>query len=80
MTDATLGARRPPVPVTTPQADLAGRRDDALGDDVAAHDAAEDVDQNALDIGIGEDELEGGGHALLGGAAADIEEVRGIAA
>src|SRR5229473_1065411 len=62
------------------QADLARRRDDALGDDVAAHDAPEDVDQDALDIGIGEDELEGGGHPLLGGAAADIEEVGGIAA
>src|SRR5262245_61267645 len=42
------------------EADLARRGDDALGDDVAAHDAAEDVDEDALDIGIGEDELEGG--------------------
>ena len=59
------------------QVDLARRGDDAFGDHVAAHDAAEDVDQDALDVGILEDDLEGRGHALLGGAAADIEEVGG---
>ena len=57
------------------QVDLARRGDDALGDHVAAHDAAEDVDQDALDVGVGEDDLERGGHPLLGGAAADIEEI-----
>ena len=36
------------------QVDLARRGDDALGDHVAAHDAAEDVDQDALDLGVGE--------------------------
>src|SRR6185312_9277146 len=62
------------------QADLARRGDDALGDDVAPHDAAEDVDQDAFDILVGQDDLEGGGNALLGGAAADIEEIgRGAA-
>src|SRR5690606_38678222 len=54
---------------------LAGRGHHALGDDVAAHVAAEDVDQDAPHVGILEDDLEGRGDALLGGAAADIEEV-----
>src|SRR3954467_3299452 len=30
--------------------DFAGSRNDALGDHVAAHDAAEDVDQDAFDV------------------------------
>ena len=34
------------------QADLAGRGHDALGDHVAAHDAAEDVDQDAFDVRV----------------------------
>ena len=55
--------------------DLARRGDDALGDDVAAHDAAEDVDQHALDLGVGQQQLEGGGHPLLVGAAADVQEI-----
>ena len=58
------------------QADFLHRRDDALGDDVALHDAAEDVDQNALHVRVGGDDLERRRHLLLGGAAADIEEVR----
>jgi hypothetical protein len=57
------------------QADLARRGDHALGDHVAAHDAAEDVDQDAFDVGIGQDDLERRGDPLLGGAAADIEEI-----
>ena len=57
------------------QVDLARRGDDALGDHVAAHDAAEDVDQDAFDIGVGEDQLEGGGDPLARRAAADIEEI-----
>ena len=52
-----------------------GRRDDAFGDDVAAHDAAEDVDQDALHRRIGEDDLERRGDLFLVGAAADVEEV-----
>ena len=32
------------------EADLLHRRDDAFGDDVASHDAAEDVDQDALHL------------------------------
>src|SRR3990167_3326567 len=56
------------------------RRDDALGDDVAAHDAAEDVDQHRLDVAVGEDDLERLGHHLRRSATTDIEEVGGLAA
>ncbi len=41
------------------------RGDDAFGDDVAFHDAAEDVDQDALHIGIADDDLEGRGDLFL---------------
>ena len=60
--------------------DLARGGDDAVGDHVAVHDAAEDVDQDALHLRVAEDDLEGRGDLLLGGAAADVEEVRGLAA
>src|SRR5690606_31576650 len=56
------------------------RGDDALGDHVAADDAAEDVDEDALDLVRGQDQLEGLDHALLVRAAADVEEVRRLAA
>src|SRR5687767_373681 len=57
------------------QLDLPSGRDDALGDDVAAHDAAEDVDEDALHRRIRQDDLERRGHLLLVGAAADIAEI-----
>ncbi|GAB1395635.1 hypothetical protein MASR1M65_04120 [Saprospiraceae bacterium] len=57
------------------QAHLLHRGDDALGDDVAAHDAAEDVDEDALHVRVRGDDLEGFGHLLLRRAAADVEEV-----
>ena len=41
-----------------------------------SHDAAEDVDQNALHVRIGDDDLERRGDLVLGGAAADVEKVR----
>src|SRR5690606_29225811 len=47
----------------------------ALCDNIAAHDAAEDVDQDALHCRIGGDDLERCRHLLLGGAAANVEEV-----
>ena len=56
------------------------RLDHAGGDDVAAHDAAENVDQDGLHVRVAEDDLEGRGDAFLGGVAADIEEVRRRAA
>ncbi len=39
------------------------------------HDAAEDVDQDALHVGVGGDDLEGRGDLLPWSAAADVEEV-----
>ena len=51
------------------------RADHAFGDDVAPHDAAEDVDEDAFDIVVGQDDLEGLGHALGRGAAADVEKI-----
>src|SRR5258708_1126396 len=53
-----------------PQAPLLHRRDHAFGDDVAFHDAAENVDQDALHFGIGGDDVLGGRGPLLSGAAA----------
>ena len=58
------------------QAELLGRGDDAVRDDVALHDAAEDVDEDRLHLRALEDHLEGLGDLLLVGAAADVEEVR----
>ena len=49
-----------------------------VGDQVAAHDAAEDVDQDRAHLRVREDQLEGRGHALGGRAAADVEEVGGL--
>src|SRR6185312_11741449 len=58
------------------EADLLHRGDDAVGNDVAFHDAAENVDQDALHVRIRGDDLEGCRDLVLGGAAADIEKVR----
>src|SRR5690606_35167558 len=60
--------------------DFLDRGDDAFGNHVAAHNAAEDVDEDRLHVVRRQDQLERLGHALLGGAAADVEEVRGRAA
>src|SRR5690606_11443096 len=49
------------------------------GDHVAAHDATEDVDEDGLEVGVAQHDLEGLGDLLGGRAAADIEEVRGFA-
>ena len=54
--------------------------DDAMGHLVAAGDPAEDVDQDGPDVRIGQDDPEGGGHPLVARAAADVEEVRRLAA
>src|SRR5690606_7364743 len=57
------------------QVDLAGRGDHAFGDHVTLHDAAEDVDQNCLDVRVLQHDLEGFGDLLGGGTAAHVEEV-----
>ena len=51
---------------------------DAVGDLVARGDAAEDVDEDALDLRVVEDHVEAVGHHLGVGAAADVEEVGGL--
>ena len=59
---------------------LLQRLDDAFGDPVAAVDAGEDVDQDRLHIVVRHDQAERLGDALRRRAAADIEEVRRLAA
>ena len=54
--------------------------DDAVGDVVAAVDAAEDVDEDALCLTAFEHDVKGGCDLLGGGVAADVEEVRRISA
>jgi hypothetical protein len=61
-------------------ADLAHRGDDPLGDQVAAHDATEDVDQHRAHLVVGQDDLERLGDARRGGATTDVEEVGRCAA
>ncbi len=61
-------------------AELLDRGDDAFGEHVAAQDAAEDVDQDGLDALVGHQDLEGVPDLLGVGAAADVEEVRRLAA
>ena len=56
------------------------RLDDAAGDLVAAGDAAEDVDEDRPHVRVVEDDPERRGHAIGLGAAADVEEVRRLAA
>src|SRR5690606_14814446 len=62
------------------EADLLGRGDDGGGDGVALHDAAEDVDEDGLDAVVAQEDAEGLGDLGLVGAAADVEEVGGVAA
>ena len=54
--------------------------DDALGHLLAAGDAAEDVDEDRAHVLVVVDHVEGGGHHVGVGAAADVEEVGGLAA
>jgi hypothetical protein len=61
-------------------ADVLDGIDDAIGDQVAAHDAAEDVDQDRAHLWIGQDQLKRRGHAIAGRTAADVEKVRRPAA
>ena len=54
--------------------------DDAFGDDVAADDAAEDVHEDRAHFRVRQDQLERRRDALGRGAAADVQEVRRLAA
>src|SRR6478609_11359968 len=51
------------------------RADDAVGHGVAGRDAAEDVDEDAPDLGVGQDDVQPVGHHLGARAATDVEEV-----
>src|SRR5690606_36595655 len=62
------------------EGDFLRRSDNALGNHIAAHDAAEDVDEDAFDILILQDDLEGLRDLLARGAAANVEEVCRLAA
>src|SRR5436190_1809772 len=55
------------------QLHFAGGFDDPLRDDVAAHDAAEDIDEDTLHRRIAQDDLERRGDLFLVRAATDVE-------
>ena len=59
---------------------IAGRGNDTGRQNVAAQDAAKDVDEDALYFGIAGQNLEGVLHLLGVGASANVEEIRGRAA
>src|ERR1700722_20693390 len=58
------------------ETDLLHRGDNTLGNDVAAHDSTENVDENAFHVRIGSDDFERCGDFVLGGAPANVEKVR----
>src|SRR6476469_9774930 len=49
--------------------------DDAVGHRVARGEATEDVDEHALHVGVGQDDVQAVAHHLGRGAATDVEEV-----
>src|SRR5918995_3598085 len=52
----------------------------ALRDDIAPRDAAEDIDQDGAHVRVGGDETECLGHLIGARTAADVKEIRGLAA
>src|SRR5690606_5987659 len=56
-------------------ADILDRRDDAVGNQVAAHDAAKDIHEHGFHLVIRQDDLERFGDTLTRGATTDVEEV-----
>ena len=63
----------------TRHAEVGDGGDDALRQDVAAQDAAEDVDEHGLDARVGHQDAERVLDLLGVRAAADVEEVRRLA-
>src|SRR6202011_5061488 len=57
-------------------ADYLQRVDNAVRDLVARGDATENVDENALDLVVAQNDIKARGHDLGGRAAADVQEVR----
>ena len=66
--------------IGTGTVDSLQRFGDALRHDVAAGDAAEDIDEDRAHVRVGGDEAERLGHLIGAGAAADVEEVGRLAA
>src|SRR5579863_7563960 len=58
------------------KANLLHSGDHPLGDDVAAHDAAKNIDEYPLNVGIGGDDLERSRDFVLRRAAANVEKIR----
>src|SRR6185369_7313423 len=58
---------------------LGTRLDQPPGDLVAAGDAAEDVDEDRVDLRVGEDQAHRRGDLVRPGTTADVEEVRRLA-
>ncbi len=56
------------------------RLDDPLGDDVAFHDAPENIDEDDLHVGVRQNDLERFGDLIDRGAAAHVQEIRRLAA
>lgn len=56
------------------------RVDETVGNEIAADDTAEDVDEDGGDLGVAGDELEGLLNGLGGSTTTDVEEVGGLAA
>src|SRR5690606_35075209 len=63
-----------------PDVDALRGGDDPVGDVVAAGDAAEDIEQDDLDVRVGCDDLERRHDLVRVRGAADVEEVRGLSA
>src|SRR5439155_17009849 len=61
-------------------AQVAHGGDHALGQDVAAQDAAEDVDEDGLHLGVGQEDAERALDLVRAGPAAHVQEVGGAAA
>src|SRR6202041_388156 len=66
-----------PVDLLAALGEQADRRDDPVGHRVAGGDPAEDVHEHAAHARVGQHDLQPVRHHLGGGAAADVEEVRG---
>src|SRR5580698_8040904 len=62
------------------EADFTAGFDEGFGDQIAFGDAAEDVDEDAFDVFVGEDYAKGFDSALGADGAANIEEIGGFGA
>ena len=61
-------------------ADLFRGLDHAIGDPFTPHDASENIDKNAFDFSVLEEDAKPGRHGLFGGASAHVQKVGGFRA